>query len=179
MEIDSPGSIQPLGRLGASNSPIPGPNNFQSQTPIPGAHLPSDMLSIGQAGMSRGPIMSQGLGIQTVLPAGLTSGKFIIGYGDAHAEFEKCKRYYQNLAYSSLVQDEITIEGVLYYHASEKPIHRELEVPSIIYCLSCYLIICLLLAHLRNRQWGTCPYWSYRVEVVCLPDASAKVYPMV
>lgn len=147
MILDSPGSIQPLGRLGAPNWPLlPGPTNFQSQAPT-GAHLLSNMLPIGQVGMNRGPNMPQGLGIQSTAPVGLTSGKFILGYGDAHAEFEKCKKYYQNLAYSALVQDEITIEGVLYYHASEKPIHRELEVPSIIYCISPHLMI-FTLAHL-------------------------------
>ncbi|KAE9393106.1 hypothetical protein BT96DRAFT_1052447 [Gymnopus androsaceus JB14] len=85
---------------------------------------------------NRGPNVPQALGIHTTIPECLTSKKVTMGYGEAHAEFEKCKRYYQNLAYSALVQDEITIEGVLYYHASEKPVHRELEVCPLIHTIN-------------------------------------------
>lgn len=62
------------------------------------------------------------------LPAPLHSEKPIIGYDAAHAAFDQYKRYYQRLSFTAMIGEEVTVQGILFYHASERPIHRAIEV---------------------------------------------------
>ncbi|KAF5366064.1 hypothetical protein D9757_012396 [Collybiopsis confluens] len=75
-----------------------------------------------------GPIVSQALlAIQeTPLPVLSSLGQPLTGYTEAHQHFERFKTHYQSLAFTTISTEQIVIQGVMYYHASEPPIHREI-----------------------------------------------------
>lgn len=64
----------------------------------------------------------------TLIPPGLKSDCPITGYDDAHSEFEKFRKHFQNQSVTTILGQEVVVQGTLWAHATEKPVRREVAV---------------------------------------------------
>lgn len=94
----------------------------------------------------------------TMIPPGLKSKHPIMGYDDAHSQFEKFRKHFQNQSVTTVLGQEVVVQGTLWAHATEKPVRREVAVMfPFHFRLSLRTEILLSLACYRNNKLGPSP----------------------